>query len=99
MAAGERIFEGLDTEAEVVDVPGANEMPHIEGHVMYESVSFAYEDGVPVLSDVSFEVQPGQMVALVGETGAGKSTLVKLLARFYDAPGGRVRIDGVALRD
>src|SRR3990172_8588291 len=94
MAAGERIFEVLDTEAEVVDVPGANEMPHIEGHVMYESVSFAYEDGVPVLSDVSFEVQPGQMVALVGETGAGKSTLVKLLARFYDATGGRGRGGG-----
>src|SRR3990172_9573138 len=99
MAAGERIFEVLDTEAEVVDVPGANEMPHIEGDVMYESVSFAYEDGVPVLSDVSFEVQPGQMVALVGETGAGKSTLVKLLARFYDATGGRVRVDGNDVRD
>jgi len=66
---------------------------------MYESVSFAYEDGVPVLSDVSFEVQPGQMVALVGETGAGKSTLVKLLARFYDATGGRVRVDGNDVRD
>ena len=99
MAAGERIFEVLDTEAEVVDAPGATEMPRIEGHVVYENVSFAYEDGVPVLSDVSFEVQPGQMVALVGETGAGKSTLVKLLARFYDATGGRVRVDGNDVRD
>ncbi len=99
MAAGERIFEVLDTEAEVVDAPGANEMPRIEGRVVYEGVSFAYEDGVPVLSDVSFEVQPGQMVALVGETGAGKSTLVKLLARFYDATGGRVRLDGIDVRD
>jgi len=99
MAAGERIFEVLDTEAEVADAPGAIEMPPIEGRVVYENVGFAYEDGAPVLSEVSFKVQPGQMVALVGETGAGKSTLVKLLGRFYDATSGRVRIDGIDVRD
>ncbi|HEY4690536.1 MAG TPA: ABC transporter ATP-binding protein [Anaerolineae bacterium] len=98
MAAGERIFEVLDTDAEIVDRPDAIEMPRIDGHVSYEDVSFAYEDGAPVLSRVSFEVQPGQMVALVGETGAGKSSLVKLLTRFYDVTGGRVRIDGIDVR-
>jgi ATP-binding cassette subfamily B protein/subfamily B ATP-binding cassette protein MsbA len=61
-------------------------------------VDFAYEDGVPVLSDIDFDVRPGQMVALVGETGAGKSTLVKLLGRFYDVTGGHIRIDGIDVR-
>ena len=98
MAAGERIFEVLDTEAEVVDAPDAVEMPRIAGRVAFEQVDFAYEDGLPVLSDVSFEVQPGQMVALVGETGAGKSSLVKLLGRFYDVTGGRVCLDGIDVR-
>jgi len=98
MAAGERIFEVLDTDAEIADRPNAIEMPRIEGRVAYERVSFAYEDGVPVLSGVSFDVKPGQMVALVGETGAGKSSLVKLLARFYDVTGGRVCIDGADVR-
>ncbi|HJW83560.1 MAG TPA: ABC transporter ATP-binding protein [Anaerolineae bacterium] len=98
MAAGERIFEVLDTEAEVVDAPDAVEMPRIAGRVAFEQVDFAYEDGLPVLSDISFEVQPGQMVALVGETGAGKSSLVKLLGRFYDVSGGRVCLDGIDVR-
>jgi ATP-binding cassette subfamily B protein/subfamily B ATP-binding cassette protein MsbA len=98
MAAGERIFEVLDTDAEIVDAPDAIDMPRIEGRVKYEDVSFAYEDGVPVLSHVAFEAQPGQMVALVGETGAGKSSLVKLLGRFYDVTGGRISIDGIDAR-
>ncbi len=98
MAAGERIFEVLDTEAEVVDAADAIDMPRIEGHVVYEDVSFAYEDGVPVLTEVSFDARPGQMVALVGETGAGKSSLVKLLGRFYDVTDGRVCIDGIDVR-
>ena len=98
MAAGERIFEVLDTDAEILDAPNAVEMPRIAGHVTYERVDFAYEDGVPVLSDIDFDVRPGQMVALVGETGAGKSTLVKLLGRFYDVTGGHIRIDGIDVR-
>lgn len=98
MAAGERIFEVLDTAAEVVDAPDAIEMPSIKGDVLYDDVSFAYEDGVPVLSHVSFDVQAGQTVALVGETGAGKSTLVKLISRFYDVTGGHILIDGIDIR-
>ncbi len=98
MAAGERIFEVLDTEAEVGDAPDAIDLPRLAGHVAYQDVSFAYEDGVPVLDRVSFEAQPGQMVALVGETGAGKSSLVKLLARFYDVTGGRITLDGIDVR-
>ncbi len=98
MAAGERIFEVLDTSAEVVDAPDAIEMPRIDGHVTYERVDFAYEDGVPVLSGVSFEARPGQIVALVGETGAGKSSLVKLLGRFYDVTGGCICVDGIDVR-
>ena len=98
MAAGERIFEVLDTDAEVVDAPDAIEMPHITGHVVYDHVDFTYEDGVPVLTDVTFEARPGQVIALVGETGAGKSSLVKLLGRFYDVTGGRITIDGIDLR-
>jgi len=98
MAGGERIFEVLDTAAEIVDAPDAIEMPRIDGRVTYANVDFAYEDGVPVLSHVSLDVQPGQVVALVGETGAGKSSLVKLLGRFYDVTGGRICIDGIDVR-
>jgi ATP-binding cassette subfamily B protein/subfamily B ATP-binding cassette protein MsbA len=98
MAAGERIFEVLDTAAEVVDAPDAIDAPRIEGRVAYQDVRFAYEDGVPVLGGITFDVPPGQMVALVGETGAGKSSLVKLLGRFYDVTGGRICIDGIDVR-
>ncbi|HLF29213.1 MAG TPA: ABC transporter ATP-binding protein [Anaerolineae bacterium] len=98
MAAGERIFEVLDTDAEIVDAPGAVELPRITGQVVYQDVSFAYEDGVPVLSHISLDAPPGQLVALVGETGAGKSSLVKLLGRFYEVTGGRICIDGVDVR-
>ena len=98
MAAGERIFEVLDTQPDVIDRPHAVEMPPIRGEVRFENVEFAYDDGVPVLCNVNLQVQPGQIVALVGETGAGKSSLVKLLARFYDVTHGRILVDDMDVR-
>ena len=96
MASSERIFELLDTPVEVQDRPGAVEMPLIQGQVEFRDVSFHYEkDGAPVLSHVNLSVAAGQTVALVGETGAGKSTLVKLISRFYDVTEGAVLIDGI----
>lgn len=90
----ERIFETLDEPVKVADVEGATEMPPIKGQVTFEHVDFSYETGKPVLKDLSFNVEPGESVALVGPTGAGKSTIVNLISRFYDLNGGRVLIDG-----
>ena len=94
-----RVLEVLETEGEVVDRPGALALPHVAGHVRLEGVRFAYESDRPVLRDVALEVQPGQTVALVGATGAGKTTLASLLPRFFDPCQGRVLIDGFDLRD
>ena len=100
MAAGERIFAMLDTQEDVLDLPEAVEMPTIRGEVMFDEVCFHYsDDPTPVLTDINLHIQPGQTVALVGETGAGKSTMVKLLARFHDPTEGTVRIDGYDLRE
>jgi ATP-binding cassette subfamily B protein len=99
-AALDKVFEVLDTEPEMVDRPGATHLPQITGDVRFEDVRFAYRaDTAEVLHGVSFAVGAGQTVALVGHTGAGKSTIVKLLSRFYDPTGGRVLIDGHDLRD
>src|SRR5262249_19914213 len=85
LAAATRVFAGvLDQESEVVERPDAKPMPIIQGHVRFENVSFAYGDGPLVLQDVAFEVNPGEVVALVGLSGAGKSTVVDLIPRFYD---------------
>ena len=97
MASAERIFEILDTEPEVADKPDAIVLPPIR-HMEFDHVYFYYEPDKPVLRDVSFVVQPGENIALVGPTGAGKSTIINLLARFYDVTGGRVLIDGFDVR-
>ncbi|MGH7204811.1 MAG: ABC transporter ATP-binding protein [Nitrospiraceae bacterium] len=93
-----RLFEILDTRPEVSDRPDAVDMPPIQGHVQAIRIGFAYDPRQPVLSEVSFEVKPGEMVALVGPTGAGKTTLVNLLHRFYDPTEGALAIDGYDLR-
>ncbi|MCM1049488.1 MAG: ABC transporter ATP-binding protein/permease [Clostridiales bacterium] len=90
----ERIFETLDEPVAVADAENAVQMPPIKGKVTFENVTFAYEEGKDVLEDLSFTVQPGESVALVGPTGAGKSTIVNLISRFYNVNGGRVLIDG-----
>ncbi|MFZ6031350.1 MAG: ABC transporter ATP-binding protein [Chloroflexota bacterium] len=99
MAGGERIFTLLDTPIEVQDAPNAASLPPIQGEVVFEHVDFHYaDDPTPILTDIHLHIRPGQTVALVGETGAGKSTLVKLLARFHDPTRGAVKIDGCDLR-
>ncbi len=100
MIGGERILELLNTPVEIQDAEPAEELPPIEGHIKFDAVSFHYSDdpSTPVLEDISLEIQAGQTIALVGETGAGKSTLVKLLSRFYDPTEGAVRIDGIDIR-
>jgi ATP-binding cassette, subfamily B, bacterial MsbA len=101
LAAAKRIFdEVLDIEPEVKEKPDAIDMPAMEGHVRFDNVSFCYSsDGPPVLQNISFEVMPGEVVALVGRSGAGKSTVVDLIPRFYDPIEGRILIDGVDIRD
>ncbi len=98
MAASERLFALLDTQPDLLDAPGAVALPPIQGRVVFDRVSFQYKDGEPVLKDVSLHAEPGQRIALVGETGAGKSTVIRLLARFFDVTGGAVLIDGYDVR-
>ena len=95
----DRVMEVLDATPEVSDRPGALPLPPVEGHVRLEGVSFSYEEDRPVLEDVYLEAHPGQVVAIVGSTGAGKSTLVSLVPRFFDPRAGRVSIDGHDVRD
>lgn len=90
----ERIFETMDEPVNVKDAEDAYEMPDIKGEVEYRDVTFAYEEGKNILENVSFTVKPGESIALVGPTGAGKTTIVNLLSRFYDLTGGAVYIDG-----
>ena len=92
--AMQRVFEILDTHAEIADAPGAIELPAVRGHVRAEHLSFAYDPRQPVLSDVSFEAKPGELIAIVGPTGSGKTTIMNLLHRFYDPTSGRLTIDG-----
>jgi ATP-binding cassette, subfamily B, multidrug efflux pump len=99
-ASAQRIFEILDTHNEIANKPGAIELADVRGRVDFENVTFRYFKGAdPVLSDVSFEVEPGQTVALLGATGSGKTTIINLLPRFYDVSRGRVLIDGHDVRD
>lgn len=94
MAAGERIFEILDTESEVQDARDAVPLPPVQGHVRFEHVSFTYFGRKRVLDDLTFEALPGQVIALLGGTGSGKSTVINLIPRFYDPTRGRITIDG-----
>jgi ATP-binding cassette subfamily B protein len=98
VAGGERIFNLLDVEPAIQDAPNAQEMPPIQGTVEFQNVSAAYKVGVPVLDQVSFTAQPGQTIAIVGPTGAGKTTIINLIPRFYDVTGGAVLIDGLDVR-
>jgi ATP-binding cassette subfamily B protein len=99
IAGGERIFTILDEEPAVIDKPAAKEMPEIQGKVEFIEVSHEYEKGVPVLDRVSFSAEPGQTIAIVGPTGAGKTTIINLLPRFYDVTHGAVKVDDIDVRD
>ncbi len=98
LAGAERIFEVLDAEPDVSDLPGAKPLENLRGHVRFDHVTFSYEPGKPVLIDVSLEASPGQTIALVGPTGAGKTTIISLLSRFYDVDQGAIYIDGHDIR-
>jgi len=98
-SAGQRILEILDTESEVKEKPGAIKLGRVKGEVTFEDVSFSYNSLGAALKNVSFEVKPGQLVALLGRSGSGKSTIANLLSRFYDVTGGRILIDGTDIRD
>ena len=98
LAGAERIFAVLDAEATVVDMPDALPLPNMRGQVQFQNVSFAYVAGKAVLEDITLEVAPGQTIALVGPTGAGKTTIISLLSRFYDVSDGVIRIDGHDIR-
>ncbi|MEM2921712.1 MAG: ABC transporter ATP-binding protein, partial [Candidatus Bathyarchaeia archaeon] len=99
LAGAERVFELLDEKPEVSDKPDARPLQEIKGEVNFDHVSFSYTPGVPVLKDVSLHAKPGQVIALVGPTGAGKTTMANILSRFYDIQEGAIRIDGVDIRD
>ena len=98
LAGAERIFEILDEKPEIEDAPGALSLPTVRGDVIFDDVCFRYEQDVPVLKHVSLHTEPGQTVALVGPTGAGKTTIINLLTRFYDIDSGRILVDGQDLR-
>ncbi len=95
----ERIFETLDEKPTVDDLPGAVEMPEIKGEVEFRNVNFSYEEGERILKDVSFKVNPGDTIALVGPTGAGKTTVVNLISRFYNIDSGQILIDGIDIKN
>ncbi|MCB0237521.1 MAG: ABC transporter ATP-binding protein, partial [Anaerolineae bacterium] len=99
-ASANRVFEILDAENEVTNAPDAVTLPSVQGRVAFENVTFRYfSGGDPVLSDVSFEAEPGQTVALLGATGSGKTTIINLIPRFYDPSEGKVLIDGHDIRE
>ncbi|TFG69397.1 MAG: ABC transporter ATP-binding protein, partial [Anaerolineales bacterium] len=98
IAGAERVFEVLDEVPELADMPDAVSLGNVKGDVVFDDVCFGYEPDVPVLKHVSLHAEPGQTIALVGPTGAGKTTIVNLLTRFYDINSGQIRIDGIDIR-
>lgn len=98
-SAGQRVYEILDAESAVKEKPGAVALEDVEGHVRFEGVSFGYDTISPVLHEIDIDARPGQLVALLGPTGSGKTTVVNLMPRFYDVSGGRITIDGIDIRD
>ena len=99
MAGGERIFGLLDEPIDITDDPAAIDLPEIKGHIELRDVSFEYEQDVPVLEHVNLDIEPGQTIAFVGPTGAGKTTIASLVCRFYDVTGGAILMDGYDLRE
>lgn len=98
LAGSERVFEILDTAPEPVDEPQAQPLLQVRGHVLFQDVQFGYQPGVPIIKSMNLEAQPGETIALVGPTGAGKTTIINLLTRFYDIQSGSIRIDGMDIR-
>ena len=94
LAGAERVISILEAPQEITDKPGAKELTDVQGDIVFEHVSFEYEEGSPVLEDVSFHCEPGKMLALVGPTGVGKTTLTQLISRFYEPNSGRILVDG-----
>ncbi len=99
VAGADRVFEVLDTEPDIKDSPDAVDIGQSKGDIVFDDVSFNYIDNVPVLQNISFRAAPGEMIALVGPTGVGKTTVISLIARFYEPVSGRVTLDGRDLRD
>ncbi len=99
LAGGERVFKVLDTPPDIHDKPEAIALPKGTGHITFDMVSFGYQDNQRVLEDISFEARPGQMIALVGPTGVGKTSIISLIARFYAPREGRILLDGHDIRD
>jgi ATP-binding cassette subfamily B multidrug efflux pump len=99
MASSERVFRLLDTRSNILDPQSPVELPHVRGEIAFENVSFAYNEGDWVLRDVDFTITAGESVAIVGATGAGKTSIISLISRFYDVQKGRILLDGVDIRE
>lgn len=99
LAGAERVFEILDEDSEIKEKENAIELKNIKGKIIFENVSFSYNEGVPVLKNISFEIEPGEMVAFVGPTGVGKTTIMYLLTRFFDPNSGCIKIDDIDIKE
>ena len=98
-AGAERVMEVLDTDNEIINSPNAIDLSNVQGSIQFDNVSFQYEDGVPVISKINFSCKPGEIIALVGPTGVGKTTLTQLISRYYDPTSGKILIDGIDTKD